>query len=436
MATKNRENEASLIGSILKNSAGLEYLADIICPEDFDWQPYGWAWEAMLNLKGNGLSVDAVTVGDELERKDLLKDFQVDGGNLWKDRNALSFLRDQGDPRSVLTYAHNVKDYSAKRQLDHLFKTGVYWAENGRNAVEIMQDIAKKMSEIKTFDGGAFEHTQTIAEAASKAYDHTGRASEGKIPFVQTGYVDLDKLLGGGMMASEFLIIAGRPGSGKTAFLGSVARNIALKKKRVAIFSLEMENKQIAMRLISQESGISFDKQKSGKLQDNEWPLYTNAVEKVADLPILLNDLSAISVSQVRQELRRMGQIDIAIFDYIQLGGVDGKYDRRDQEIGEISRGLKSITREFQIPVLAAAQLSRAVEQRTSKRPILSDLRESGSLEQDADVVMFIHRDDYKKNTTNILVEKQRNGPIGDVTLMYRSELTRFENASFRDESR
>lgn len=436
MATKNRENEASLIGSILKNSAGLEYLADIICPEDFDWQPYGWAWEAMLNLKGRGLSVDAVTVGDELERKDLLKDFQVDGGNLWKDRNALSFLRDQGDPRSVLTYAHNVKDYSAKKKLDHLCKDGSYWAENGRSAVDIMMDITKRMSEIKTFDGGAFKRTQTLAEAASEAYDHTDRASRSLIPFVPTGYIDLDRLLGGGMMAPDLLIIAGRPGSGKTAFLGSVARNVALKKKRVAIFSLEMQNKQLAMRLIAQECGVSYDKQKSGGLEGEEWARYTNAVERMADFPIVLNDLPAIRISQARQELRRMGQIDIALFDYIQLGGVDGKYDRRDQEIGEISGGLKSIAKEFQIPVLAAAQLSRAVEQRTSKRPILSDLRESGSLEQDADVVMFIHRDDYKKNTTNILVEKQRNGPIGDVTLMYRSELTRFENASFRDESR
>lgn len=431
-----RENEAGLIGAILKNSAALESIADIICPEDFYWQCYGWAWEATLSLKSRGLSVDAITVGDELERTNNLEKFQTHDRQLPTGRNALSYLRDEGDPRSVLTYAHNVKDYSSKRQLDQLFKTGVYWAENGRNAEEIMQDIARKMSEIKTFDGGAFEHTKTIAEAVSDAYDYTDKANQGLIQYVSTGFVDLDDILSGGMTAPDFLIIAGRPGSGKTAWLSCVALNAAKNGKRVGIFTLEMENKQIAMRLIAQESGVSYDKQKKpSKFEDKDWPKYTNGVEKIASLPIFLNDLPAISVSKVRQEIRHMGKIDLLILDYIQLGGVDGKYDRRDQEIGEITRGLKSIAKEFQVPVLAAAQMSREVERRADKRPVLSDLRESGSLEQDSDIVMFIHRpDQYEKkdsnqNVTEIIVEKHRNGPVGSVELIFRNTLTKFESA-------
>ena len=438
MSTKNRENEAGLVGAVLKDPSKLDSLLDIIVPEDFDWRCYGWAWAAMKSLHERGLSVDTITVGDELDRANRLIEFQYageEGEMKWEGRGALSRLRDLGTPRAVFTYATNVKDYSAKRQLMNLLNTGADWTLNGRNATQIMKDLTQMMCGIKTFDGGAFEHTKTLSESISDVYDHVDRASRGEIKFVQTGYVDLDKILGGGMSAPDLITIAGRPGGGKTALLGSIAKNAASSGKRVFVFSLEMQNKQIAMRLIAQESGVSYDKQKSGNLQGDEWERFTNAVETLADeekYPIVLNDLPNISISKIRQELRRIKDVDLVVIDYIQLGGVDGKYDRRDQEIGEITRGLKSIAKEFNIPVLAAAQLSREVEKRGDKRPILSDLRESGSLEQDSDIVAFIHKPDPLSNGTEIIVAKQRNGAVGSVELIYKPTLTRFESATLR----
>lgn len=440
--TVNYENEVGLIGSVLRDPDRFEELCEIIESYDFGWECYGWAWESMKSLHDRGMSIDAITVGDELIRDGKLEEFQYKNGKdtVWTGRNALSKIREFGDPRAAETYAAKVKDYSAKRQIEEKCAKWTDWSKNGRTASQIMTDMTKELSLIKTFDSKAFEHTQTLADAVSAAYDHTDRASRGLIKFVPTGFKDLDALLAGGMTSPDLYIIAGRPGMGKTAFLVSAARNAAKAGKKVAIFSLEMENKQIAMRLIAQEAGVSYDKQKSGHLSSEDWEQFTKAAETLANpdlYPIVINDMPSISVSKMRQELRRMENVDLLIVDYIQLGGVDGKYDRRDQEIGEITRGLKSIGKEFGIPVFAAAQLSRAVEQRSEKKPILSDLRESGDIENDADVVMFIYRPnqfatDQTKYEAEIIVAKHRNGAVGSVDLVYMPHLTRFENAKVK----
>jgi replicative DNA helicase len=435
--TVNYENEVGLIGSVLRDPERFEALSEIILPNDFGWECYGWVWESMKYLQDRGMSIDTITVGDELIRDGRLEKFQHHD-HIFTGRNALSKIRENGDPRVSETYAEKVKDYSAKREIERLCSTWLDWSKNGRTAPQIMTDMTKQLSKIRTFDSGAFEHTRTMAEAVSEAYDHTDKASRGLIQFIPTGFKDLDKLLAGGMTSPDLYIIAGRPGKGKTAFLGSVARNVAVEGKKIAIFSLEMKNQQIAMRLIAQEAGVSYDKQKSGQLTELDWPRYTQAIEVVSKYPVVINDLPSISISKVRQESRRIIDIldglDLLIIDYIQLGGVDGKYDRRDQEIGEMTRGLKSIAKEFDIPVLAAAQLSREVEKRSEKKPILSDLRESGDIENDADVVMFIHRPnefatDTKQYEAEIIVAKHRNGAVGSVDLVYLSHLTRFENA-------
>lgn len=437
--TVNYENEVGLLGSVLRDPERFEALSEIILAGDFGWECYGWAWGAMKSLYDKGMSIDAITVGDELIRDGRIDTFQHHE-HIFMGRNALSKIREGGEPRVADTYAAKVKDYSAKREIERLCSTWQDWSQNGRTANQIMADMNVQLGLIKTFDSKAFEHTQTLAEAVSDAYDHTDKAARGMIQFVPTGFKDLDKLLAGGMTSPDLYIIAGRPGQGKTAFLVSVARNAAMQGKKIAMFTLEMQNKQIAMRLIAQESGISYDKQKSGELLDSDWPLYTNAVEKICDkttYPIILNDMPSISISKIRQELRRMEGADLLMLDYIQLGGVDGKYDRRDQEIGEITRGLKSLAKEFGIPVFAAAQLSREVEKRSEKKPILSDLRESGDIENDADVVMFIYRPnqfsvDEKKYEAEIIVAKHRNGAVGSVDLIYMANLTRFENAKVR----
>ena len=207
----------------------------------------------------------------------------------------------------------------------------------------------------------------------------------------------------------------------------------------MAVFSLEMANEQIAMRLIARHSGVSYGRQLRGKMKDEDWPVYTNAIESLESLPIYLNDMPALSVRQTRQILRTLeakhGKMDLVIWDYLQLGTADEKTDTREQEVSRISRGLKMICKEFSVPMIACAQLSRAVEQRTDKRPVLSDLRESGSIEQDSDNVLFIYRPDQyekdtsKQNVAEIIVAKHRNGPVGSVELIFRSSLTKFENA-------
>lgn len=441
----NRENEAAVIGAVLRDPSIFEMLSEILLPQDFGWHSYGQAWKAMLSLHEQGMVIDTITLGDELQRWGNLDDFGMtaeDGVIMWKGRAALSKIREIGDPRSALSYAQKISDYSAKRDLLQLMNQGAMWSMNGRTAVDIVSDMTSKLNAIRVYDTKASQHTQTLGEAVSEAYDLTEAAASGKLTYVKTGYFDLDKILGG-LSAPDVYVIAGRPGQGKSAFLTSVARNAAIQKKKVVFFSLEASNKQNAMRMISMESGISFDRQKAGRLLDSEWPQYAHAIEVLSDFeayPIVFNDLPNISISRARQELRRiqqmLGGLDLALFDYIQLGGTDKKHERRDLEVGEITRGLKSLAKEFDIPILAAAQLNRALEQRTEKRPVLSDLRESGSIENDAQCVMFIYRPDQyekdtdKQNIAEIIIAKHNNGMTGSVELIYRSALTRFENAA------
>jgi len=244
------------------------------------------------------------------------------------------------------------------------------------------------------------------------------------------------------LQPSDLLIIAGRPGQGKTGFLLSIAKNAGLThKKKVAIFSLEMSNEQVVQRLIAQETGIDSQRLRTGKLNQDEWPQFTHSIEVFGDTHIYLDDTPAITPLQLRTKCRRLHLeygLDLIIIDYLQLMGGDTRTDNRVQEVSYISRNLKVLARELNVPVLAAAQLSRAVEQRSDKRPVLSDLRESGSLEQDADIVMFIYRPDQyekdtvKQNVAEIIVAKHRNGPVGKVELVFRGALAKFENAATR----
>jgi len=283
---------------------------------------------------------------------------------------------------------------------------------------------------------------EPIQQVLSEYYDRIDQLSQrtDEIYGVPTGLIDIDRLLGG-LQKSDLLIIAGRPGSGKTGFLLSVAKNAAQKhKKHVAIFSLEMSNEQLVQRLIAQETGIDTQRLRTGKLNDDEWPIFTHAIEVLSDTHIYLDDTPAITPLQLRTKCRRLAleyELDLVIVDYIQLMSGDVRTDNRVQEVSYISRNLKVLARELNVPVLAAAQLSRAVEQRADKRPVLSDLRESGSLEQDADIVMFIHRPDMlekdspRQNVAEIIVAKHRNGPTHPgIELVFLSNLARFENAA------
>jgi len=424
--TDNRsyENEIALLGSVMNGGNPPEYVK----VEHFQWVAFRWAWDAVQRICANGMIPDAITIGDELARAERLNEF---GYGQWTGRAALSRLRDFGNSESVDSYAANVVDYANKRQIERILTDGVMQAKNGRRAHSIISDTTTLLSKISSPLG---IKSISIKTALSEAWDATDAASRGELVSVPSGYVDLDNaILDGGYSGGDLIIIAGRPGTGKTALLASMVDNIAKNMKKVIVFTLEMSNRQIAMRLIAMNSGITYGEQKKGTVKD--WQKYQNGVKILETLPIILCDVSSISISQMRREIlaeSANGKIDCVVLDYIQLGGVDKKHDRRDQDIAEITQGLKQIAKDFDVPVLAAAQLNREVEKRASQRPILSDLAESSSLEKDADLIHFLYRsqDAGKENVTEVITAKNRNGAVGTVDLIFRANLTRFDNAA------
>lgn len=435
--TNGHSNEVALLGAIMRDGSIYEQAREIVTAEHFGWDCYGWVWRAFETLHENGMRIDTVVVGDELERMGKIEQFQLSDDKLFCGRVALSEIRENGNPKNFLSYAENVMDYAGKREILKFITIGAEWAQNGRRARDIIADMTQAFSKV-TIYGAEDEYTVPLSVAVSEAYDWTDRAAQGKVVGVPTGLIDLDRILGS-LISGNVYIVAGRPGQGKTGLLLTVAKHAAqVDKKRVAIFSLEMSRQQVAQRLIAQESEVALDSIIHGKLQESEWPLFTHGVEVVSDLPIVINDLSSININQIRQTARKIkasGGLDLIIVDYIQLASGDGgKYQNRELEVSAVSRGLKYLARELNVPILAAAQLSRAIEQRSVKTPILSDLRESGSLEQDAYAVVFIHVPEMedKQNIIQLIVAKNRNGPTGLAELVIRKSIVKFENASIR----
>jgi replicative DNA helicase len=431
-----RDQEEALCAAVLRRGEVFAQASEVVTVDSFRIEPLRWLWHAFENLHNAGLKIDQVTAGDELARLGRLDDFS-DGP--WNGRVYLSRLRDAGDPRSVMSYAENVADYANKRRLLEIMNKGAMWAQNGRRSKDIVTDLMTDLSNVTVY-GGEDEYTSPISTILGDVYDWTSRAAAGEIPGVPTGFIDLDRLFGS-LIGGNVYVIAGRPGQGKTALLLSIARNNGKTNKRVAIFSLEMSKLQVGQRLLAQEVEVDLAKIVTGKqLDDGDWPKITHGMEVVERWPVIVNDLSSINISQIRQTARRIkskGGLDLLIVDYIQLASADVKKNAtREQEVSAISRGLKYLARELDVPILAAAQLSRAVEQRANKRPVLSDLRESGSLEQDAYSVMFIHRPDLndepgaQQNVAQVIVEKHRNGPTGMAELVFRPSFARFDNAA------
>lgn len=427
----NQHSEIALLGAAMRDGKAYERAREIVKPAQFEKTVYQWAWLAMEHLYEQGMGIDTVTVGDELERMGKMSDFS-DG--MWSGRALLSKIREDGDPRNVLSYAENVQDLANKRLLDAFFTKCVMWSKNGRRSSDIMADVTNELSKLEIYGKGD-EYTVAIGTAVSEYYDRVDGASIGKIVGIPTGYIDLDAILGT-MENQSVYLLAARPGQGKTAMVLSIAKHAAQKlNKRVAIFSLEMSRSQVAGRLIANEAEIDLRKMKMGKMDENEWARFTSATEVIDGLPIVINDLSSIDINQIRQTARKIkadGGLDLLVLDYIQLASAPGGFERRDLEVSEVSRGLKYLARELDIPILSAAQLSRSLESRSDKRPILSDLRESGSLENDAYCVMFIYRPDQyekesaKQNVAEIIIAKHRDGPVGTCELLFRPQFTKF----------
>jgi len=429
----NRQAEEAVLGSVLINPESYYDVAQILEAGYFYIIRNRWIWDIFTKLHENRSPIDILTVSEELENRNQLEEI---GGQAY----LLMLVNQTPSSLNAEAYAKIVEETSVRRRMLASANEMAKLAYQQDKPIERIIDSAEK-SVFNLSERRIRRDLQSIQTVVSQYYDRVSQLYQRseEVYGVPTGLADLDKLLGG-LQKSDLLIIAGRPASGKTGFLLTVAKNAAMKhKKHVAMFSLEMSNEQLVQRMIAQETGINTQNLRSGKIGENQWDLFTKAIEVLGDAKIYLDDTPALTPIQMRTKCRRLHlehHIDLVLVDYIQLMSSESRTDNRVQEVSYISRNLKTLARELNVPVLAAAQLSRAVEQRSDKKPILSDLRESGSLEQDADIVMFIHKKDgiasenEKTELVELIVAKHRNGPTRDIDLVFIKDLAQFYNAA------
>ena len=427
----NVEAEQSVIGAMLMDRDAITIASEILTVDDFYQKQYGILFEAMVELYTENVPVDLITLQNRLKEKDVPPEI-----------SSLEFVRDMitSVPTSVNvgTYAKIVSEKAALRRLIRVNEEIASACYAGKDSVEeIMEDTEKKIFQVlqrKTND-----EFVPIKDVVLNALDKIEAASrmKGSVTGMPTGFIDLDYKTSG-FQPSDLILIAARPSMGKTAFVLNIAEYMAFRSNEtVAIFSLEMSKEQLVNRLFALESRVDSQILRTGNLSDNDWSSLIEAAGVIGRSNLIIDDTPGISVSELRSKCRKYKlehNLGIIMIDYLQLMQGSRKSESRQQEISDISRSLKEIARELQVPVVALSQLSRAVEQRPDHRPMLSDLRESGAIEQDADVVMFLYRDDYynhdteKKDVAEVIIAKQRNGPIGTVELAWLPRYTKFAN--------
>jgi len=434
LAPHSVEAEEAVLGAILMNPESLHEVAPFLTAEDFFIVRHGWIYEAILRLHERGDAIDERTVTEELRAQGRLEEI---GGLSY-----IAYLFNS-TPTALHaeTYGHIVERAALRRRLLGAAGEIAQLAHDEERDINHVIDQAEATLFTVT-ERRLRQELVPMRIAMSAYFDRIERLREHKDEAlgVPTGFYDLDKLLGG-LQRGDLIIVAGRPGMGKTSMLLTLALNAARQgDARIAIFSMEMSNEQLVQRLIASETGISAQDLRLGNIDDAEWARFVQAVGSMSNLKIYFDDSPAISAMQLRTKCRRLYRefgLDLVIVDYLQLmsaGTNVGRDTNRVQEITFISRSLKELARELNVPVLSAAQLSRAVEQRQDKRPQLSDLRESGSIEQDADIVLFLYRDEVyneateRPNEADVIVAKHRNGPTGTITLLFQKELTKFVN--------
>ena len=425
------EAEQSVIGSMIMDREAIIVASEIISGDDFYSRQYGILFETMVELNDEGKPVDLVTLQDRLKEKDVPPEV-----------SSLEFVRDliTAVPTSanIKYYANIVAEKSTLRKLIKLNEEIANTCYVGKENLEVILEDTEK----RVFDLVQRRNTEDfvpIRQIVMNAMDRIERAShnKGNVTGIATGFIDLDYRTAG-MQPSDLILVAARPSMGKTAFVLNIAEYVAFKQNQtVAIFSLEMSKEQLVNRLFSMESKVDSQHLRTGNLTDEEWEKLIESAGVIGKSNLIIDDTPGISISELRSKCRKYKLehgLEMIIIDYLQLMTGSGRTDSRQQEISDISRSLKALARELNVPVIALSQLSRAVEQRPDHRPMLSDLRESGAIEQDADVVMFIYRDDYynkdteKKNIAEIIIAKQRNGPIGTIELVWLPDFTKFGN--------
>ena len=427
-----KEAEQSVIGSMIMDRDAIVTASEMLHKDDFYYQQYGIIFEAMVELFTAGQPVDLVTLQNKLKEKDVPEEI-----------SSLEFVRDllTSVPTSanIKYYATIVNENAIKRRLIRVTESIENECYAGKESLESVLNKTEKdiFALLNSRSGGDFVPIRQVVLNALEKIENASKQS-GAVTGIPTGFTDLDYRTAG-LQPSDLILVAARPSMGKTAFVLNIAQHVAFREaKSVAIFSLEMSKEQLVNRLFSLESRVDAQALRTGNLSDADWESLIEGAGIIGDSKLIIDDTPGISISELRSKCRKYKLeqgLDIIIIDYLQLMTGSGRgNESRQQEISDISRSLKGLARELNVPVIALSQLSRAVEQRPDKRPMMSDLRESGAIEQDADVIMFIYRDDYYnkdselKGISEIIIAKQRNGPIGTVNLAWLPQYTKFGN--------
>lgn len=427
--------EQALLGALMLDNSAWERIADMVSEGDLYRREHRLIFAAILQLADEDQPFDVVTLAETLERKERL----ADAGGL----SYLGILANETpSAANIKAYARIVRQTSVLRQM---ISAGTAIADSaynpqGRDATELLDDAERRVfaiAEQESRGGGGFQPIKTLLAMAVERIDALYARNE-PITGLATGFADLDEMTSG-LQPADLIIVAGRPSMGKTSFAMNIAEHVAIQSKRpVAVFSMEMPGDSLAMRMMSSLGRIDQHRVRTGKLEDDEWPRLTSAVNILANAAMFIDDTPALSPTEVRARARRLkreqGDLGLIVLDYIQLMQAPGSAENRATEISAISRSLKALAKELNVPVIALSQLNRSLEQRTNKRPVMSDLRESGAIEQDADLIVFIYRDEVynedskDKGTAEIIISKQRNGPIGTVRLTFLGKYTKFES--------
>ena len=431
------EAEQSLIGGLLLDNTAWEKIADLVTGEDFYRDDHRRIYQHITKLIDIGKPADVVTVFESLEKS---AESEQAGG--------FSYLAEIADntpsAANIRRYAEIVRERAILRKLvavgDEIAASAL--APSGKDAKILLDEAEARVFEIA--EAGArhasgFQHIQPllkqVADRTQELYD---RDNPSEVTGVPTGFIDLDEKTSG-LQPADMLIIAGRPSMGKTSFALNIAEYVAVEKRLpVAIFSMEMPGTQLVTRFISSVGRINMQKIRNGRLSDDDWPRLTKALGKLHEAPIYIDETPTLNPIDLRARARRLarqcGRLGLIVIDYLQLMNGTRETDNRATELSEISRSVKALAKELHVPILALSQLNRSLEQRPNKRPVMSDLRESGAIEQDADVIMFIYRDEVynpdspDKGTAELIIGKHRNGPTGMIRMTFLGEHTRFEN--------
>jgi len=430
---QNIEAEQSVLGSLLLDKDAIIKVVDMLSPEDFYKEAHGMIYKAVLALYEKKMPIDVVTLTDQLEKEGILA--EVGGASY-----LTTLVNSVPSATRVVHYASIVQQKAILRRLIQAASNTLELGYQEDKELEFILDEAERniFSVSKKFLKQAFVPVKEILADSFERIDRLHK-HKGLLRGVPTGFDELDNLLGG-LQPSDLVILAGRPSMGKSSFVSSLILNAAtIAKTPVGFFSLEMSKEQVVDRFLCAQAGVDSWKLRTGNLDEDDFPRIGYAMGVLSEAPIFIDDSSALTPIEVVTKARRLQSehgLGLLVIDYLQMMHASGRRaaESRVQEVSEISRALKGLAKELNVPVLAVSQLSRAVEQRPSHIPQLADLRESGSIEQDADVVMFIYREDYydkdteRKNITDILIKKHRNGPIGQVELYFIPEQMRFTN--------